>query len=195
MAQQPSVVRWLPASERDIFALVQRGDQEAFRALFRLHQRPVYLTAYSVVRSRTDAEEITQDSFLTMWRKRAKISLVGDSALPWLVTTARFLGLNRRRANARSARESLDAAGTLADASNSPVAGVLAAELVEQLGSLMSGMSDVDRDIFRLCLLDELSYEQEAREMGITHGAVRNRLSRLKGRLRLALDDSKEGQN
>jgi len=195
MAQQPSVARAHPTSERDLFALVQRGDQEAFRDLFRRHQQPVYLTAYRVVRSRTDAEEIMQDSFLTMWKKRAKISLVGDSTLPWLVTTARFLALNRRRANARLAGEPLDAADTLADEAASPVAGVLAAELMEQLGSLMAGMTAVDRDIFRLCLVDGLSYEEAARQLGITHGAVRNRLSRLKGRLRLALDDSKEGQS
>ena len=195
MAQQPSVARAHPTSGRDLFALVQRGDQEAFRDLFRRHQQPVYLTAYRVVRSRTDAEEIMQDSFLTMWKKRAKISLVGDSTLPWLVTTARFLALNRRRANARLAGEPLDAADTLADEAASPVAGVLAAELMEQLGSLMAGMTAVDRDIFRLCLVDGLSYEEAARQLGITHGAVRNRLSRLKGRLRLALDDSKEGQS
>lgn len=194
MAQQPAVARAHPTSERELFSLVQRGDQEAFRALFRLHQQPVYLTAYNVVRSGTDAEEIMQDSFLTLWKKRAKISLVGESPLPWLVTTARFLALNRRRANARTAGEPLDAAATAADESASPVDGVLAAELMERLGSLTAGMSAVDRDIFRLCLLDELSYEQAARQLGISHGAVRNRLSRLKGRLRLALDDSKEVQ-
>lgn len=178
-------------SERDLFALVQAGDREAFRVLFRAHQQPVYLTAYRVLHSRHDAEEIMQDSFLTMWKKRAKITLVGESALPWLLTTARFLALNRHRAMVRNHSDSLDEAGDLVDAARSPEAEALAQELVEQLESLISAMPGVDQEILRLCLVDGLSYEQAANRLGITPGSVRNRLSRLRTRLRQDLEVSK----
>lgn len=177
-----------PVADPELFALVQAGDHEAFRVLFRRHQQPVYLTAYRVLQSRDDAEEIMQDSFLTMWKKRARIDLVGESTLPWLVTTARFLALNRRRATAHARSDPLDPAGNPADAARSPEAEVLARELAEQLDAIISAMPGVDQEILRLCLIDELSYEQAARQLGITHGSVRNRLSRLKLRLRQDLE-------
>lgn len=181
----------LPTSECDLFALVQNGDREAFRVLFRQHQQPVYLTAFRVLRSRDDAEEIMQDSFLTLWKKRAKITLVGESTLPWLLTTARFLALNRNRATARTRSDPLDEVSHFTDAARSPEAELLAQELAEQLDSLISAMPGVDQEILRLCLVDELTYEQGTHRLGITHGSVRNRLSRLKLRLRQDLEVSK----
>lgn len=94
-------------SDVELFALVRRGNRQAFRALFRAHQRTVYWAAFSVVRSRPDAEEVLQDAFLTLWNKRAGIHLVGESLVPWLVTTARYLALNRRRSEVRRPRDSL----------------------------------------------------------------------------------------
>jgi RNA polymerase sigma-70 factor (ECF subfamily) len=51
----------------------------------------------------------------------------------------------------------------------------------------MAGMPLVDQEIFWLCLVGDLSYKQAARQLGISHGSVRNRLSRLKARLRSEL--------
>jgi RNA polymerase sigma factor (sigma-70 family) len=183
-----------PSPDGELLCLVQSGDREAFRLLFRRHQQAVYLTAARVLRSPTDAEEIMQDTFLTLWNKRSTITLVGESTLPWLVTTARFLALNRHRATARIRSESLDDAAHLAVDGPLPEEAALAREQAELLDALIAEMPQVDQEILNLCLIDELSYAQAARQLGITHGAVRNRLSRLKGRLRSHLEPSKEAQ-
>ena len=64
----------------------------------------VYWAAFGVLQSRADAEEVMQDAFMTMWDKRASIELIGESTLPWLVTTARYLALNRRRGRSAQAQ-------------------------------------------------------------------------------------------
>ncbi len=51
----------------------------------------------------------------------------------------------------------------------------------------MSQMPLLDQEIFWLCVVGDLSYKQAARQLGISHGSVRNRLSRLKARLRTEL--------
>jgi len=190
--RRATVIPGSPMSERELFNLVQTGDREAFRVLFRQHQRPVYLAAYRELRSRPEAEEIMQDAFLTMWKKRVKIILVGESTLPWLLTTARFLAMNRRRAMARNPNAALDEATHLADRGQSPEDAAIAHERTEEIDALIASMPKVDQEILRLCLIEELSYEQAARRLGMSHGAVRNRLSRLKTRLRRNLDSSKE---
>ena len=183
-----------PTPDRELLGLIQSGDREAFRVLFRRHQQSVYLTAFRVLRSAADVEEITQDTFLTLWNKRSKIALVGESTLPWLLTTARFLALNRQRATARTRSEPLEEAGELPSRDKSPEAAALDRERAELLDAVISAMPQVDQEIFGLCLVEELSYEQAAHRLGITHGAVRNRLSRLKTRLRAHQELSKEAQ-
>ena len=175
------------ADHDELFARVRTGDREAFRLLFRQHQRTVYWAAFSVLGTRGDSEEVLQDAFLTLWNKRVTIDLVGESALPWLITTARYLALNRRRAESRRPRDSLDAAVEIADDAPSPESVAIGNEALRRIRTVMAGRPDVDQRIFELCLVDDLSYEQAARRLGISHATVRNRLSRLKGRLRTEL--------
>lgn len=91
---------------------------------------------------------------------------MGESALPWLITTARYLALNRRP---------------------SPESVAIGSEALRQIKNVMVTLPTVDQRIFDLCLMDDLSYDQAARRLGISHSTVRNRLSRLKGRLRAEL--------
>lgn len=182
-------------SDIELFARVRRGDREAFRALFRVHQRTVYWAAFSVLRSRPDAEEVLQDAFLTLWNKRAGIDLVGESVVPWLVTTARYLALNRRRAEIRRPRDSLDDTIEVADDSPTPESLAIANEAMRAIHAIMTTQPEVDQRIFELCLVEDLSYEQAATRLGITHATVRTRLSRLKGRLRDELTLLKGGPN
>jgi RNA polymerase sigma-70 factor (ECF subfamily) len=51
----------------------------------------------------------------------------------------------------------------------------------------------VDAEIARLCLIEDLSYADAAARLGLTEGAVRNRLSRARGRLRRDLGKERDG--
>jgi RNA polymerase sigma factor (sigma-70 family) len=170
--------------ERALFARVQTGDREAFRRIFRQHMQSVYWAAYGVLQSRGDSEEVMQDAFMTMWEKRASIELVSESTLPWLVTTARYLALNRRRAEARKRRDPLDENADILDKALAPENAAVANEARQHIEEVMAVMPLVDQEIFWLCLVGDLSYKEAARQLGISHGAVRNRLSRLRARLR-----------
>jgi len=173
--------------ERALFARVQEGDRESFRRIFRMHMRSVYWAAFGVLQSRADSEEVMQDAFMTMWDKRASIQLVGESTLPWLVTTARYLALNRRRAEDRRRRDPLEGGDDLLDRALGPENAAVANEARQHIEEVMATMPLVDQEIFWLCLVGDLSYKQAARQLGISHGSVRNRLSRLKARLRSEL--------
>ena len=172
------------ADERSLFARVQAGDREAFRKIFRQHMQSVYWAAFGVLQSRADSEEVMQDAFMTMWDKRASIELVGESTLPWLVTTARYLALNRRRSEARKRRDPLDENADILDRALAPDNAAVANEARQHIEEVMALMPLIDQEIFWLCLVGDLSYKEAARQLGISHGAVRNRLSRLRARLR-----------
>jgi RNA polymerase sigma factor (sigma-70 family) len=167
------------------------GDRQAFGTLFDRHSRAVYATAFAVVQDAADAEELLSDAFLLLWRKRASIELFGDSVVPWLITTVRYLAKNKRRTTRFSAVPLDDEIAT--NRMPSVERAVELRLLSQQLDVLIEGLTPIDRQIVRLCLVDGLSYEQAAERLGVTHATVRNRLSRSKKQLRVSLDP--EGQN
>ena len=72
------------------------GSEVAFRALYRAYVRPVYWIAHGLVGNASDAEDVTQETFLVAWRKLAGLRA-------------------RRRLAAALARHDLPAAGRQSD--------------------------------------------------------------------------------
>src|ERR1700674_6119748 len=57
------------ASDLDLVRRIKRGDDEAFREMVERYNARIYSLSYGVLRNREDAEEATQDAFLTLYRK------------------------------------------------------------------------------------------------------------------------------
>lgn len=71
------------AAERQIIARAQRGDEEAFAALYHAYKRRVYAICLRMIHSEVDAEDLTQEAFLHLFRKIS--SFRGDAAFgTWL---------------------------------------------------------------------------------------------------------------
>jgi RNA polymerase sigma-70 factor, ECF subfamily len=70
-------------SETQLIARAQRGDEEAFAALFEMHKRRVYSLCLRMTGDATEAEDLAQDAFLQLFRKIATFR--GESAFStWL---------------------------------------------------------------------------------------------------------------
>lgn len=165
------------------------GDRGAFALLYDRHVRPVYWQAYGILRDDREAEDATQDVFVTMWNKVRTITLVDESVLPWLLVTARYTALNARRSRQRRRSDPLDAEVASDQAVEDEVeAGLVRAEIDKATAAL----SDVDRRLYELCVAGDHTYEMAARELGVSHAVVRNRISRLRARLRADLRSMRE---
>jgi RNA polymerase sigma-70 factor (ECF subfamily) len=69
--------------DADLIARAQRGEEEAFEALFHQHKQRVYCLCLRIARNAADAEELTQEAFLQVFRKIR--SFRGESAFStWL---------------------------------------------------------------------------------------------------------------
>ncbi|HEX9299917.1 MAG TPA: sigma factor, partial [Actinomycetota bacterium] len=62
----------LPREEQQLIEGLLAGDDAAIRALYGRFGRPVYTMGLRLLGSREAAEELTQDVFLTAWRKAAR---------------------------------------------------------------------------------------------------------------------------
>src|SRR6478672_5744941 len=73
------------------------GDDAAIRALYGRFGRPVYTMGLRLLGSREAAEELTQDVFLTAWRKAARFDPQRGRLSTWLMTIAHNLAVDRLR--------------------------------------------------------------------------------------------------
>jgi RNA polymerase sigma factor (sigma-70 family) len=133
-------------------------------------------------------EEAVQATFLALWRKASNIDLVGDSALLWLLGVCRFECRNIRSREFKKRTQALGEAEANLEAAGPRIEDqVITRQLIEQVNQYVAELSDVDQAIYKLCVLEDFTYDAAARKLGISHGTVRNRLSRLKRTLRNGL--------
>ncbi len=167
-----------------LVAAAAGGSEFAFRALFRAYVRPVFWIAHGLIADRAEAEDIAQETFATAWRKLGGLELAGDSALPWLATICRNVAANHIRWRRREREHT---AGVVDERQPDTVdveQQVIDSALAERIAGEVDRMSPNDRRIFALCVIDGYAYQAAADELGVSHGAVRNRLSRIRTRLR-----------
>lgn len=175
-------------SDVDLLARAAAGDRLAFGELYDRHVRPVYWQAYSVVHDGAEAEDVTQDVFVTAWRRIRAITVVDESVLPWLLVTARYTALNAQRRAARRRADELVETPSSDDVERE----VESAQVRAEIEKAVALLSPTDHRLYELCVDGDLTYEQAAADLGVSHAVVRNRLHRLRTRLRADLRSMRE---
>ena len=167
-----------PSDDHLLYA-INGKDERAFDELYLRTAPAVARLAWSLTNSRDAVEELVQETFLLVWRKPAKVRLVNESALPWLLVTCRNLAHNRSRRERRTTHL-FDQ-----DAMTSDDSAIL--ELRWVLDSL-ANLQQTDRRVCELVLLQGLTYREAAERLLISEASVGKRLHRSRQQLRRDVD-------
>lgn len=182
----------MASQDQQLVARAGAGDQGAFRELYRAYIRPVYWMAHGILASASDAEDVTQETFVVAWRRMPQLELSGQSALPWLATICRFQSANRLRRRMRDRANTTDLVDATLPATIDVEDQVITAALADRIAAELGTLSETDREIFRLCAVEGYAYQAAAEQLGVSHAAVRNRLSRVRTRLRGAVKEAED---
>jgi len=175
---------------RELVEAARRGDRDAFEALVRQEVAGVYRTALAILGNAADADEATQDAFLSAWRAFASLREVDrfDAWLGRIVVNACRMTLRRRR----GVREiSLDPGRGPTDfdartaGSSDPAAMAVDALTFDRA---FERLSVDDRHLLALAYADDRPLEDVGRLLGIPVGTVKSRLSRARAALASALE-------
>lgn len=165
---------------------LRSGDPLALDALFRTHGRAVYRAAGSFLVDAGHAEDVVQETFFLLWQRRSSVHIAGESVLPWLLVTARNLSSSTNRRERRRSHQ------PLSDETASRSADIESTDRLLDVRRLVEQMSATDRAIWTACIEEDLSYSDAARSLGLSHGTVRNRLSRVRASMTRTLMERTE---
>ena len=183
------------SGDAELAARAATGDAAAFEAIMRRHNRLLFRTARSILKSDPEAEDALQDAYLRAWR--ALGSFRAEARLStWLVRIVANEALGRlRRKGAdivplEAAMTSPDPAiqAALADAPDDrPDSFAMRAQLRQLLEARIDLLPDAFRTVFMLRAVEELSVEEVAEVLQIPEATVRTRFFRARSLLREGL--------
>jgi RNA polymerase sigma-70 factor (ECF subfamily) len=174
-----------PATDAELIARWQSGDQRAATALVERHAPSVARFAASLG-LRDEVDELVQDTFVRAFQSLEAFR--ADSQLrTWLFTICKRLVLDRRRAERRrrdvAELDERDAA-TEYDALDVMVGD----EVAERLRGAIGMLTDLQREVFSMRVNEGLAYAEIATVVGSSEGACRvhyhNAIRAIKERLR-----------
>ena len=148
----------------------QAGRRDAAAELCRLHWPDVYRVAYRRLGNRAEAEDVTQETFLRLWRQLGRFQ--GDHLGPYLRTIALNLCRNRLRDAYRHPRVDL-LQDLRADPGPTPEESIVTLERDAGLRAALAALEPDQRRVLELRLVEGRSAAEAGELLGRTPEAVR----------------------
>jgi RNA polymerase sigma-70 factor (ECF subfamily) len=169
--------------EYALIKAIAGGDQEAFERLVKRYQNPLYNFVYRHLGDRALAEDITQETFLRIYRSaprfepRARVST-------WIFKMAFNLSLNESERRGRLQLRETPITDEHQCADGSSAAAVAKFELEQQITGLLDRLPDRQRAALLLRVNEGLSYREIAEVLGISVQSVESLIFRARQQLR-----------
>lgn len=171
------------SDDGELVAQAQAGDLSAFDELVRRHHGQIYCYLYRACRNRSDAEEMTQESFVKAW-EGLKGFRGAASFKTWLYRIATNLSINRlsRRKPQDPLSEDLPASRR-----DEPEEALRQRVRSESISRALAGLPADQRSALVLSIYEEMSHEEIAAAMGRSPASVNSLLYRARIGVREAL--------
>lgn len=168
---------------------IPAGDRAALQTVYRLTSAKLFGVALRILGERSEAEDVLQEVYVTVWRKAGDFDASRASPMTWLIAIARNRAIDRLRATRQSRHsEPIDVAADVADAA--PLAdGILeGAESHARLHGCLGELAEHERAAMRGAFFDGNTYEQLAERMKVPLGTMKSWIRRALIKLKSCLE-------
>lgn len=185
-------------SDREVVALCQQGQLDAYEILVSRYRQKVYGLALSMVRNEADATDIAQDAFVRAWNSIGKFKR-NASFYTWIyrITTNLCIDFARKRKRQPTAEfeetieRETDANVVRPPSSNpSPRLEAERGELRQQIDEALAQLSPDHRAVIQLREFEGMDYATMAKALKCSIGTVMSRLHYARKHLQALLGDA-----
>ncbi len=181
--EQCSDMKYENFSDADLLKRCAHADEKAFEALLSRYEKQVYNIALYKLKSREDAEDAVQDTFIRLWRGAG--SYRGGSASAFIYTVAKnaVTDILRRRGDYTVSLSSEDGDGEavemqIADTDDTPEEAAMRQEDIKTVKDAIEALPEHQREVIILYDILGKSYAEIAETLSLDMGTVKSRLSR-----------------
>jgi RNA polymerase sigma-70 factor (ECF subfamily) len=169
-----------------LLAEIAAGGEQAFVELYRRRHQDVYRFAFAMARSRSFAQDVTQEVFLNVLENAGRFDAAKGSVRAWLFGCARHVTLDRLRLERRWT-DDMPPDEAVLDSDER----LLTDQRIERLHAAIARLPVEYREALVLSDVKELTYAETAAVLGCPVGTVRSRLHRARALLTAMLDEGK----
>ncbi|MGN6170707.1 MAG: RNA polymerase sigma factor [Solirubrobacteraceae bacterium] len=178
-------------ADEDLMELVRAGDTRAFEMVFDRHAGVAFSLAYRICGSRSRAEEVVQEAFLSLWRSGARYDRARGSVRSWVLSTVHNRAIDSvRREVVTTSRNVVD--DQLAEKLPSPHETAEEAERRDDARRVRSALGELPSDqrrVIELAYFGGFTHSQIADMLKLPAGTVKGRMRLGLTRLRVLLGD------
>ena len=177
-------------ADRLIVRRMAGGDHLALGELYDRHARLLYSLALRIVRERSDAEDVLQETFSQVWRQANRFEASRGTVVGWLVTVTRSRALDRLRQRRTQREGTADfdrVADSLPDQSRALDLQLVTAEQANRVRQALAALPDELRIPLELAYYEGLSQSEIAERLRTPLGTIKTRMRQTLLRLREAL--------
>jgi RNA polymerase sigma factor (sigma-70 family) len=152
---------------------VAAGDRAALRMVYQDTSAKLFGICLRILNDRSEAEDVLQDVYVTVWHKAGSFDPGRASPITWLVAIARNRAIDRLRASAvRRRMEPIEAADVVSDPA--PAAGerLELAQQYQRLARCLQELESRHSAAIRAAFLDGATYEELAQRMSVPLGTM-----------------------
>ena len=168
-----------------LFAATASGDRQAFAHVYELSSGKLFAVALRILRSRTLAEEVLQEAFLSIWERAGQRRLENSSPMAWMIAIVRHRAIDRLRTGRNEAQDMSDEDRALIAAPGlGPEEMVEADEMGDSIWSAIGMLPVNHRNAVLAAFYYGLTHEELAKKFDVPLGTakswVRRGLNQLK---------------
>jgi RNA polymerase sigma-70 factor (ECF subfamily) len=168
---------------------IAAGDRAALRLIYQDTSAKLFGVCLRILNDRSEAEDVLQDVYVTVWRKAAGFDPSRGSPITWLVAIARNRAIDRLRSRAvRPRMEPIEAAEAVSDPAPPAVEYVELAQRHQRLAHCLEELDARHSAAIRSAFLDGATYEELAGRMGVPLGTMKSWIRRGLLKLRTCLE-------
>jgi RNA polymerase sigma-70 factor (ECF subfamily) len=168
---------------------VAGGDRASLRIVYQDTSAKLFGVCLRILNDRSEAEDVLQDVYLTVWRKAGTYDPGRASPITWLVAIARNRSIDRLRSSAVSRRsEPIETAQDVSDPAPAAAEVLERAQDNVRLATCLGELEQRHSEAIRAAFMDGITYEELAGRMGVPLGTMKSWIRRGLLRLRACLE-------